>query len=52
MQETCDKEGNCTVPKTPAIGDAANGICERDDDPCGTWFVVESGRVSERIVID
>lgn len=40
----CEGVGNCTDPVVPEPGAEVTGICQRDDDPCGSFIFVRKGR--------
>src|SRR5687768_4939216 len=47
LTERCSAPGNCEAPSVPAIGAAAVGSCQVDNDPCGTLVIVDDGLVTE-----
>src|SRR5262245_51431957 len=47
MTIRCDVDKNCPELKVPKPGEAASGICQRDDDPCGSFVVIKKGRAQE-----
>lgn len=40
----CNESGECADPKVPNPGDAVTGVCQRNDDPCGSFVIVREGR--------
>ncbi len=50
---TCDENGeNCARPPLPRTGQAATGICQVDDDPCGTFMPIEDGIAGAALAVD
>ena len=39
----CDGKGKCTEPEVPETGAKILGTCQVDDDPCGSFILVEGG---------
>lgn len=46
---TCDENGICADSAAPNAGDPATGICQRDDNPCGSFILVREGRAQTAI---
>lgn len=40
----CNDANECTDAEVPKSGEQVTGICQRDDDPCGSFVVVREGR--------
>jgi hypothetical protein len=39
----CDEAGNCKEPALPKPGQAATGMCQADNDPCGSVIPIKNG---------
>lgn len=39
----CDEGGECKEPEVPEPGSRVTGTCQRDDDPCGSFVLVQDG---------
>lgn len=40
----CTEPGKCADPEIPETGKEVTGVCQRDNDPCGSFLVVRDGR--------
>lgn len=40
----CSADGECVEPALPKSGDEATGICQIDNDPCGSVVPIRGGR--------
>lgn len=40
----CTGIGNCVAPEIPKPGEQVMGMCQLDDDPCGSFVIVRDGR--------
>ncbi len=45
----CDEVGKCSSPKVPNIGEPSTGVCQQDNDPCGSFVIIRNGRVDSII---
>jgi hypothetical protein len=52
MTTYCDKEGRCTDPETPEPGTKSFGVCELDNDPCGSRIEIVNGIAQPVVHID
>lgn len=39
----CDEAGNCKEPALPKPGQVATGMCQADNDPCGSVIPIKNG---------
>lgn len=39
----CDETGNCKEPTLPKPGQVATGMCQADNDPCGSVIPIKNG---------
>jgi hypothetical protein len=44
LTDQCDASGKCVHAKVPEAGSEVAGMCQVDDDPCGSFMVVKKGR--------
>jgi hypothetical protein len=44
LTTTCTAMGECTHPLVPKPGEVVLGICQRDNNPCGSFIIVKDGR--------
>lgn len=40
----CSENGKCIEPILPKPGEEATGMCQRDNDPCGSVIPIKNGR--------
>ncbi len=40
----CTESAECIEPKILQPGEEVRGICQRDNDPCGSFIVIKNGR--------
>jgi hypothetical protein len=41
LTDQCDASGKCVHAKVPEAGSEVGGVCQVDDDPCGSFMVVK-----------
>lgn len=44
LGSACNEAGECKDPEVPEPGAQLTGVCQRDDDPCGSFVFVREGR--------
>lgn len=49
LVSACNEAGECKDPEVPEPGAQVTGICQRNDDPCGSFVIVREGRAQQII---
>jgi hypothetical protein len=49
LADKCDASGKCTPAKVPEVGSEVRGMCQVDDDPCGSFMVVKKGHAQPMV---